>query len=66
MANGMLHEVAKDRASCGEILTALNADLHPRMQRHTFTALGFAIIRQTGETLQWACAGQPYPLNQAR
>jgi serine phosphatase RsbU (regulator of sigma subunit) len=62
MANSMLHEVAKDRASCGEILTALNVDLHPRMQRHTFTAFGFAIVHRTGETLEWACAGQPYPL----
>jgi serine phosphatase RsbU (regulator of sigma subunit)/streptogramin lyase len=62
LANGMLHEVGKIEASCGDILSALNADLYPRMERGMFTALGLAILDQNGGTLQWANAAQPYPL----
>jgi serine phosphatase RsbU (regulator of sigma subunit) len=61
LASGMLREVAKDRASCGEILSALNADLCPLMEKQMFTALGLAILDESGRTLQWANAAQPYP-----
>jgi len=62
LANGMLHEVAKIEASCGKILSALNADLYPRMERLMFTSLGLAILGRNNITLQWANAGQPYPI----
>ncbi|MBM3242052.1 hypothetical protein FJZ31_37750 [Candidatus Poribacteria bacterium] len=62
LANGMLHEVAKTEASCGKILSALNADLCPRLEKGMFTALGLAIFDQNGKTLQWASAAQPHPL----
>ncbi|MBM3237206.1 hypothetical protein FJZ31_13015 [Candidatus Poribacteria bacterium] len=62
LASGMLHEVAKIETSCGKILSALNADLHPRMEKQMFTALGLAILNQDAKTLQWANATQPYPI----
>jgi serine phosphatase RsbU (regulator of sigma subunit) len=62
LANGMLHEVAKIEMSCGKILSALNADLYPRMEKGMFTALELAIFDQNGKTLQWASAAQPHPL----
>ena len=62
LANGMLHEVGKIEASCGDILSALNADLYPRMEKGMFTALGLAILDRDARTLQWANAAQPYPL----
>lgn len=62
LTNGMLHEVAKIQASCGNILTALNASLYPRMEKQMFTALGLAILDPDKKTLQWAGAAQPYPL----
>jgi len=62
LANGMLHEVAKIEKSCGEILSVLNADLCPRMERGMFTALGLAILDSSSETLHWATAAQPYPI----
>jgi ligand-binding sensor domain-containing protein/serine phosphatase RsbU (regulator of sigma subunit) len=62
LVNGMLHEVAKNEAYCGKILSALNADLYPRVEKQMFTALGLAIFDQDGKTLQWANAAQPYPM----
>jgi len=62
LVNGMLHEVAKIEASCGKILSVLNADLCPRMEKQMFTALGLAIFDQDAITLQWANAAQPYPI----
>jgi len=62
LANGMLHEVAKMQVSCGKILSAVNADLCPRMEKGMFTALGLAIIDQDAKVIQWANAAQPYPL----
>jgi hypothetical protein len=62
LANGMLHEVAKSETSCGQILAALNASLHPRTEKQMFTALGLAILKHDAKTLQWANAAQPYPL----
>lgn len=62
LANGMLHEVAKIKMSCGEILLLLNEGLYPRMEDHMFTALGLAILDQKTRTLQWANAAQPYPI----
>jgi len=62
LANGMLHEVAKLESSCGKILSTLNTDLYPRMEKHMFTALGLAIIEQDSKTLSWASAGQPEPI----
>jgi len=62
LANGMLHATVKTEASCGKILSALNASLHPRMEKQMFTALGLAILNQDAKTLQWANAAQPYPI----
>ncbi len=62
LVNGMMHEVAKNEASCGDILSALNVDLYPRMEKQMFTALGLAILNQDAKTLQWANAAQPYPI----
>jgi len=62
LANGMLHEVAKIETSCGEILSVLNADLCPRMEKGMFTALGLAILDSSSETLHWATAAQPFPI----
>jgi len=62
LANGMLHEVAKDGASCGKILSALNADLYPRMEKQMFTALGLAVLDPDSGKLLWANAAQPHPL----
>lgn len=62
LANGMLHEVVKSGTSCGGILSALNSDLHPRIEKHIFVSLGFAVLEQNGKTLYWANAAQPYPM----
>ncbi|MBM3236727.1 tetratricopeptide repeat protein [Candidatus Poribacteria bacterium] len=62
LANGMLHEAAKNETSCGKILSELNADLHPRIEKQMFTALGLAILDADGKTLQWANAAQPHPM----
>jgi len=62
LANGMLHEVATTEASCGEILSILNAHLYPRMEKQMFTALGLAVLGQDDQTVQWANAAQPYPI----
>jgi ligand-binding sensor domain-containing protein len=62
LTDRLLREVAKNGASCGEILSSLNADLHPHMQNHTFTAVELAIIDKDEEFLQWSNAAQPYPI----
>jgi ligand-binding sensor domain-containing protein len=62
MTNGMLHEVATVESACGGILSALNAHLYPRVEKHMFTALGLAMLEQDSMTLQWANAAQPYPM----
>jgi sigma-B regulation protein RsbU (phosphoserine phosphatase) len=61
LTNGMLHEAAKDETSCGKVLSVLNEGLCPRTERQMFTALGLAILDESGTTLKWANAGQPYP-----
>jgi serine phosphatase RsbU (regulator of sigma subunit)/sugar lactone lactonase YvrE len=62
LANGMLDEIAKSEASCGNILLALNAALYPRMEKMMFAAFGFAILEPESDKLQWANAAQPYPM----
>jgi len=62
LANGMLHEVAKNQLSCGKILSELNADLCSRMEKHMFTSLVLATIDQDTGTLHWANAAQPFPI----
>ena len=62
LASGMLREVAKVEESCGRILSALNKDLYPRMEKQMFTALGLAILDQDDRTLYWASAAQPCPI----
>jgi len=62
LANGMMHEVTKIEASCGDILSTLNASLYPRMEKLMFTAFGLAILDQDAKTLRWANAAQPYPI----
>jgi len=62
LTNGMLDEVAKIEASCGKILSALNAGLYPRMEKMMFAAFGFAILEQDSGNLLWANAAQPYPI----
>ena len=62
LTNGMLREVSTIEVSCDKILSRLNSDLHPRIEKQMFTSLGLAILNQGNNTLQWANAGQPYPL----
>ena len=62
LVDGMLSEVVKDKKSCSEVLSALNAGLYPRMEDDMFTAFGFAILDQKTEMLQWANAGLCYPI----
>ena len=62
LANGMLHEVAKNESSCSKILSTLNADLYPRMEDYMFTTLELAILDRDAKTLEWANAGQHYPV----
>ena len=57
---GILHDAATIEASCGSILSRLNAHLYPLMERQMFTAFSFAILDQ--DTIQWSSAGQPIPL----
>ena len=60
MANGMLHDAATVEASCGKILSRLNAALYPRLEKQMFTALGLAILDQNSVRVQWASAAQPH------
>jgi sigma-B regulation protein RsbU (phosphoserine phosphatase) len=62
LADGMLREVATIEASCGKVLSRLNADLYPLVEKQMFTALGLAIIDQDTGMLNWANAAQPYPI----
>jgi sigma-B regulation protein RsbU (phosphoserine phosphatase) len=62
MANGMMHEVATIEASCGRILSRLNAHLYPLMEKQMFTAFLFAIIDQDAGLIRWSNAAQPHPL----
>ncbi len=62
LANGMMHEIAKIEASCGDILSTLNANFCPRMEKYMFTALGLAALDKDQETLHWANAAQPHPI----
>jgi len=62
LTNGMLDEVVKLEDSCGQILSALNAGLYPRMEKMIFTAFGFAILEENAQTLWWSNAAQPYPM----
>ena len=62
MANSMLYDAAAVEASCGKVLSRLNARLYPRMERQMFTALALAIVNRDDEALKWANAAQPYPL----
>lgn len=62
LVNGMLWECAKREASCGRILSVLNEDLYPRIERHMFAALGFAILGENSKKLQWSNAAQPHPI----
>ena len=62
MANGMLHEVAVIEASCGRILSRLNAHLYPLMEKQMFTAFSFAILDTYAGVIHWANAAQPLPL----
>jgi sigma-B regulation protein RsbU (phosphoserine phosphatase) len=60
MTNGMLHDAATIEASCGSILSRLNAHLYPLMEKQMFTAFSFAII--DAGMIQWSNAAQPHPL----
>jgi len=62
LASGMLYEVVKAEVSCGRILSALNAGLHPRMEKQMFTAFSFAILDEDAGMIQWSNAAQPLPL----
>jgi len=62
LANGIIHEVARTRNSCGSILRALNDSLCPRMMKLMFIAVELVIIDKDNMTMQWANAGQPYPI----
>ncbi len=63
MANGMMHEVATTiEASCGRILSRLNAHLYPLMEKQMFTAFSLAILDQDAGVIQWSSAGQPLPM----
>ncbi|MDQ1329391.1 MAG: phosphoserine phosphatase RsbU/P, partial [Candidatus Poribacteria bacterium] len=60
--NGMLHEVAKNETSCGKILSVLNSDLYPRMEKLMYCSLILAVLYQNTRKLEWANAAQPYPI----
>ncbi len=62
LVDGMLREIAKNRTSCGEILSTLNADLCPLMEKQMFAALELAIIDRETSILRWSNAAQPYPM----
>jgi serine phosphatase RsbU (regulator of sigma subunit)/ligand-binding sensor domain-containing protein len=62
MTSGMLYEVVKTEMSCGNILSALNAGLYPRMEKQTFAAFSFAILDQNAGVIQWSNAAQPLPM----
>jgi len=62
LANGMLNQVAKIESSSGNILSTLNQDLYPRIEKRMFTAIALSILHSDSETLQFANAAQPYPI----
>ena len=62
LASGMLYEVVKTEASCGNILSVMNAGLYPRTEKQMFTAFSFAILDTDAGVIHWANAGQPLPL----
>jgi serine phosphatase RsbU (regulator of sigma subunit)/streptogramin lyase len=62
LADGMMHEVAIIEASCGRILSRLNAHLYPLMEKQMFTAFSFAILDEDAGVIQWSNAAQPLPL----
>jgi serine phosphatase RsbU (regulator of sigma subunit)/streptogramin lyase len=62
MASGMLYEVVKTEASCGGILSVMNAGLYPRTEKQMFTAFSFAILNQDSGMIQWSNAAQPLPM----
>ncbi len=62
LTNGMLHEVAKTEQLAGNLLSVLNTDLYPRMQRHKFTALQLGILDPKEQQLSYANAGLPLPI----
>jgi len=61
LANGMLREVVKNGVSCGSILSSLNADLYPLIEKQAFVAVGLAVLEKD-RTIYWANAAQPYPM----
>lgn len=62
LVNGMLYECAKREASCGGILSTLNSNLYPRMERQMFAAFGFGILEQNSRIFQWSNAALPCPI----
>ena len=63
LTSGMLStEAEKVGGSCSRILSALNADLYPHLEKHMFVALQLVSIDGNEGRLQWATAAQPYPL----
>jgi len=62
LVNGMLYECARREDSCGGILSTLNSNLYPRMERQMFAALGFGILEQNGRIFQWSNAALPFPI----
>ena len=62
LTNGMLHEVARFRSDADVILTDLNAGLAPRMYGPSFIALNLAILNESGQRVDYANGGQPYPI----
>ncbi len=63
LTSGMLSvEAEKVGGSCSRILSALNADLYPHLEKHMFVALRLVSIDGNEGKLQWANAAQPYPL----
>ena len=62
LTNGMLHEVAKTEQLARKLLSVLNTDLYPRMQRLMFTALQLGILDPKEQQLFYANAGLPFPI----
>ncbi len=62
LTNGMLHEVARFKAKAEVILSDLNASLAPRLYGPSFIALNLAILDESKKQIDYANAGQPYPI----
>ena len=62
LTNGMLYEVSRFKSEAAVILSDLNTGLSPRMYGPSFIALNLAILDEAENKIDYANAGQPYPI----